>query len=192
MNTFSDTALFLIAILPNPRDFEIARLLGWYRIPLRMAPKMIEVDYLAFYQCGNFGEAHRWRIEHFAEVQGHELTTRAALLREEPHHPRSGEEYFKIQLGPLQELSTSIPAGSWKRITFFYTLGSLMNRAKVINDLVVQSDDRDVLWRCLRERNGTYSRENQPVQPVLFSEEDMLAFLGQITGINGSRDFSDF
>ena len=192
MKAFSDTALFLIAILPNPRDYEIARLLGWYRIPLRMAPKLIEVDYLAFYQCGNFGEAHRWRIENFAEVQGHELTMRAALLREEPHHPRAGEEYYKIQLGPLQPLSTSIPAGKWKRIIFFYTLGSLMNRAKVINDLVVQSDEREVLWKCLRERNGTYNRQNQPDQPALFSEEDLLAFFGQIHDPGDSQDFSEF
>lgn len=55
----SPDALILIAVTPAPRDLEIARLLGWYRIPLRHAPKVLSVDYLAFYQTGRFGEAHR-------------------------------------------------------------------------------------------------------------------------------------
>ncbi len=42
------TALMLVAVMPSPRDLEIARVLGWYRIPLRFAPKIIQVDYLAF------------------------------------------------------------------------------------------------------------------------------------------------
>ncbi len=46
--TLPETALILVAILPNQRDFDIARLFGWYRIPLKSAPKVISVDYL----CG--------------------------------------------------------------------------------------------------------------------------------------------
>ncbi len=55
------TALVLVAIMNNQRDFEIARLLGWYRIPLRSAPKVVAVDYLAFYQTEAFDE-EKWRI----------------------------------------------------------------------------------------------------------------------------------
>jgi hypothetical protein len=47
---FRPTDLILVCVLPTPRDLEIARLLGWYRIPLRTAPKVVAVDYLAFYQ----------------------------------------------------------------------------------------------------------------------------------------------
>ena len=54
-------ALILVAIMPNPRDLEIARLLGWYRIPYRSAPKTISVDYIAFYQTAKFG-AEKWAI----------------------------------------------------------------------------------------------------------------------------------
>ena len=50
-----ETALILVAILPTPRDFDIARLFGWYRIPLKSAPKIISVDYLAFYQTHPLG-----------------------------------------------------------------------------------------------------------------------------------------
>jgi hypothetical protein len=76
------TALVLVAVVNNPRDLEIARLLGWFRIPLRTVPKVIAVDYLAFYQTGAFGD-EKWRIQYIAPVRGHELTTRAELLRTE-------------------------------------------------------------------------------------------------------------
>lgn len=191
MNSFSDNALILVAVLPNIRDFEIARLLGWYRIPLRMAPKIVDVDYLAFYQTGSFDEPHRWVIEHFAEVRGHELTTRGELLREEADHPRAREEYYKIQIGPIRKLSSSIPAGKWKRITFLYTLGVLINEASVINDLVVKSEDRDILWKCLRERSQSYLQQKSDKQPELFSDEELLSILTQMSTMPETPDFSD-
>ena len=89
-------ALVLVAVMTDPRDLEIARLFGWYRVPLRTAPKVIAVDYLAFYQTKAFNDL-KWRIDYIAQVRGHELTTRAELLRDDSDHPRAREEYFKIQ-----------------------------------------------------------------------------------------------
>jgi len=178
------TALMLVALLPKPRDMEIARLLGWYRVPLRSAPKVVNVDYLAFYQAGAFGAEHRWRIESFAEVRGHELTTRAQLLRDEPDHPRAHEEYYKIQLGPLQSLTQPILAWRWRRITFLYTTGELFKAARTIQNLVVRSEEREVLWRSLRERalhSGQYQVEDlaeTAVDPLLLA---MLGELGKIS-----------
>lgn len=144
-------SLILVAVINNPRDLEIARLLGWYRIPLRTAPKVVAVDYLAFYQTGAFGE-DKWRIQTVAPVRGHELTTRAELLREEPDHPRAGEEYYKIQLGPLDKLPKPILASTWRRITFLYTTGEYLCAANTVNDLVVHTEERQLLWRALHER----------------------------------------
>src|SRR5687767_5476131 len=70
--------LVLVAILKDKRDLEIARVLGWYRIPLKNAPKTVAVDYLAFYQTAKFGD-EKWSINYMAPVRGHELTTRAQL-----------------------------------------------------------------------------------------------------------------
>jgi hypothetical protein len=91
-------ALILVAVVPAPRDLEIARVLGWYRIPLRSAPKVIDVDYLAFYQTAAFGEARRWQIESFAEVRGHELTTRSELFHDQVNHPRRVRSITKFNL----------------------------------------------------------------------------------------------
>jgi hypothetical protein len=174
------TSLILVALVPNPRDMEIARLLGWYRIPLRKAPKVVNVDFIAFYQAGSFGEAHRWRIEQIAEVRGQELTTRAELLRDEPDHPRAREEYYKIQLGPLLELPRPIMAGRWRRITFLYTTGEQLRAARGINDLVVRSEDREVLWRSLRER-ALQSGQYQPADlPEFDLDPLLLAMLGEL------------
>ena len=147
----SPSSLVLVCLLPTPRDLEIARLLGWYRIPLRTAPKVIAVDYLAFYQPSAFGE-RGGQIEFIAEVRGHELTTRGELLKDEAEHPRANEEYFKIQIGGLERLKEPVMAEKWKRITFLYTTGEYLLKAKTINDLVVDGDERQVLWRSLRER----------------------------------------
>jgi hypothetical protein len=144
-------SLVLVCLLPAPRDLEIARLLGWYRIPFRTAPKVIAVDYLTFYQPGSFGE-QSGRIVWTAPVLGHELTTRRELLRDEPEHPRAGEEYFKLQLGPLERLARPVLAERWKRLTFLYTTGEYLLRARTLNDLVVRGEERPLLWRSLRER----------------------------------------
>ena len=172
------TALILVALIPSPRDLEIARLLGWYRIPLRSAPKVINVDYLAFYQDSAFGEQHRWRIEFIAEVRGQELITRAELLRDEPDHPRAREEYYKVQLGPLLALPAAIQTGRWRRITFLYTTGELLRSASKINDLVVRTEERDVLWRSLRERALTSGQYRPADLPEIDLDPVLLAMLG--------------
>lgn len=159
------SALILVCLLPSPRDLEIARLLGWYRIPFRSAPKVVDVDYLAFYQTAAFGVERRWRIEICAEVRGHELASRRELFRDQPDHPRAHEEYYKIQLGALWELPHPVQAGRWRRVTFLYTTGELLRSAQTIHDLVVRSEERQILWRALRERalrGGQYRAEELP------------------------------
>jgi hypothetical protein len=180
---FSKTALFLVAVINKPRDLEIARLLGWYRIPLRSSPKIVAVDYLAFYQTGAF-EQNRWCIRYVAPVRGHELTTRRELLKDEPDHPRSGEEYYKIQIGPLVELPKAIPAGGWRRITFFYTTGEYLLKATTINDLVVKDDERNVLWQALRER--ACQAQEYSAKGLTGEEVDPLV----LAAILGLKDFS--
>ena len=173
----SPTSLILVCFVPSPRDLEIARLLGWYRIPLRTAPKVVAVDYLAFYQSSSFGE-RGGQIEYVAEVRGHELTTRAELLKDEVDHPRAKEEYYKIQIGGLEKLKEPIIADRWRRITFLYTTGEYLLQAKTIDELVVNGDERQVLWRSLRER-----AENEQLYKIDLPEADvppevLMALLG--------------
>lgn len=180
-------SLILVAVMPSPRDLEIARLLGWYRIPMRSAPKVVDVDYLAFYQTDAFGMDHRWRIEYVAEVRGHELTTRNELFRDQPDHPRGHEEYFKIQIGDLQLLPQAILAERWKRVTFLYTTGDLLRNARSMNDLVVQSEERQLLWRSLRERALQAESYNDSALPEneFALDPQILLMLGGLSGAGG-------
>jgi hypothetical protein len=171
------TDLILVCVLPEPRDLEIARLLGWYRIPFRTAPKVVAVDSLAFYQPGTFGDLGG-RIEYLARVRGHELTTRAELLRDEPEHPRAGEEYYKIQLGPLERLAQPITADKCRRLTFLYTTGEYLLKAQTLNDLVVQSDERQILWQNLRERAEQAQIYKADLPETGIPPEVLIALLG--------------
>jgi hypothetical protein len=101
-------------------------------------------------------------------VRGHELTTRAELLKDESDHPRAGEEYFKIQLGSLERLPRPVVSEKWKRLTFLYTTGEYLLKAKTLNDLVVQSDERQLLWQSLRER-----AENEQLYKADLPEADI-------------------
>lgn len=160
-------SLILVCLLPTPRDLEIARLLGWYRIPLRTSPKVVAVDYLAFYQPSAFGD-RGGQIEYLAPVRGHELTTRAELLKDEADHPRAREEYYKIQIGALEKLPQPITADKWKRLTFLYSTGEYLLNARTLNDLVVAGDERQLLWQSLRER-----AENEQLYKVDLPEADL-------------------
>jgi len=181
----SATDLILVCLMPTPRDMEIARLLGWYRIPLRTAPKVVAVDHLAFYQPGSFAE-RSGRIELVAPVRGHELATRAELLKDEANHPRANEEYFKVQIGPLERLSRPIVAEKWRRLTFLYTTGEYLLNAQTLNDLVVQSDERASLWQSLRERaeqdQGYKVDTEEKIDPAV-----LIALLG-IKDLQGEYD----
>lgn len=173
----SPSSLVLVCLLPTPRDLEIARLLGWYRIPLRTAPKVVAVDYLAFYQPASFGE-RSGQIEFIAEVKGHELTTRAELLKDELHHPRANEEYYKIQIGALEKLKEPVKTDKWRRLTFLYSTGECLLNAKTLNDLVVEGEERNLLWKSLRERAEQGQTYKTDLPEADIPPEVLMALLG--------------
>ena len=148
--------LDLIAIVSSPRDLEIARVLGWYRIPLATSPKTVRVDWIAFYQTASFGD-ERWSVRYYAQVRGFELVRREELLRDELDHPRAKEPYFKLQLGPLEVLPNPIPSQKWRRFTFLYSTGNRLLKARDLKDLrVTSAREKASLWQQLRERSMPY------------------------------------
>ena len=126
----------------------------------------------------------KWRIEYLAPVLGHELTTRCELLQDQVDHPRAEEEYFKIQLGPIQKLSQPISAGDWKRFTFLYTTGEYLQVAKILTDLTVCPSERRALWKTLRDRA---SNQVNYIEEWKFSEDLPLDLLSSLLGITSDR-----
>jgi hypothetical protein len=104
-----------------------------------------------------------------APVTGYELALRIDLFKDEPEHPNAMNEYFKMELGPMRALPAPIPAKDWKRITFFYTTGELLAKAKTIADLQVPAEERGMLYRAIREKainEQGYDTRETPDLPI--------------------------
>ena len=141
----------LVVVVNNPADFRRVASEGWYRIPQRSAPRRIGADYLAFYQTGAFkGQEEAQTVTYYASTRRYQLVTRRELLPAEADHPRAGDYYFRIDLGPLQRLTRPIPAVSLRRITFIPTTLDRLLSAPDVRDLFYHEDPFDKLLRTLR------------------------------------------
>jgi hypothetical protein len=131
----------LVAVMNNPRDFVIARDDGWYRIPVKHAPpSILEAAVLALYFTRAF-EDEKWSIRWYAPILGHELVLRRHILPHQPEHPRAEEAYYKLQIGPLEQLPEPIVSLRWRRITFIETSWDRFITAEEINDLYISGAD---------------------------------------------------
>ena len=146
MKLLNPDDLVLVTLINNPADLEIARVLGWYRIPLQTAPKTVRVDWLGFFLSAAF-EDEKWSLRYIAPVLGHEMVRRRELLRGEIDHPRYDEPYFKLILGPLQTLTNPIVSQRWRRFSFLYATGARLLEAHDLTDLSLPASiKRDLLW----------------------------------------------
>lgn len=152
----------LVAVMNDPRDFEIARDKGWYRIPLRRAPGRIAADYLAFYQTKAFGD-EKWAVNYYAPTRHYRLATRAELLPEEADHPRAAEPYYKVEIGPLQRLPHPVLSKRLRRITFIPTTLERLLKAEEVNDLWDLGSREDRLWEAFK-REGIEAERQYEVE----------------------------
>jgi hypothetical protein len=141
----------LVAIMNNQKDWERVQDEHWYRIPVRHAPAgSPHFDYLAFYFTAKFG-ADRWAIHYYAAVTGHELVSRGDLFPDQPGHPRAGDWYYQMMVGPLQHKIPPIVSNKWRRITFIATTGDRFENAVEINDLFDRESPLGRLYVSLKE-----------------------------------------
>ena len=155
-------ASVLVAVMTRVRDFELARDEGWYRIPVRSAPKFFPPDYVAFYFTRAFKE-QAFSVRYFAPVRGHELVKRRDLLPDEADHPRAEQPYYKLQLGQLVQRKQPIVSKTWRRLTFILTNGKHFSTASEINELILGPKEHDILWRALKER-GLHAERNYVIR----------------------------
>jgi very-short-patch-repair endonuclease len=140
----------LVAVLNNPSDLRRAQEEGWYRIPLKRAPRRIAAEYLAFYQTSAFG-LDGCAVNYFAPVRRFRILTRAELLPDEPDHPRAGDLYYKIEIGPMQRLARPVSSERLRRVTFVSTTLGRLLAAQEFNDLWLRDDLQERLWAALCE-----------------------------------------
>lgn len=180
----------LVAVMNRPQDLEIARDQGWYRVPEKKATRGVFFEYVAFYFTAAFAE-HKYTVPYYARRLGHELVTRGELLPDEADHPRAGERYYKLQLGPLQKREPPIVSLRWRRVTFIHTTWDRFEAAEEINDLFAEGDEFvDRLYHALREADLAPER-CYPVREAGVEYVAELAVLCQegilVVGVAGSE-----
>lgn len=149
----------LVAYVPDPDDFAIIRRQRWYRIPQDKAPKGLHAEYIAFYFGQRFG-SKKWAIHYYAQQQGIELARRVDLLPDQPNHPRAENLYYRVALGPIQELEQPITSLRWRRITFIHTTWDRFTDAREINDLLLIGGSYvDRLFYTLRDKGISVERD---------------------------------
>ncbi len=135
----------LVVVVNNQCDWQRVVDAGWYRIPLKHAPQPIAADYLAFYWTSAFG-ADRWQVRYYAPVLRYQLVFRRDLLPDEPAHPRAKERYYRIEVGPLQQLAAPLFSRRLRRITFIPTTLERLCTAADLVELWQCDDAGDLLW----------------------------------------------
>jgi very-short-patch-repair endonuclease len=142
--------IVLVAVMTSPRDMDIARQQGWYRIPVKHAPPAaVGAPYLAFYQTKAFGP-ERWSVNYYAPAAGWETVTRLELFPQEPTHPHAAQKYYKVSLQPLVALPQPVTSKKLRRLAFIVTRWALLERAGEINDLFHGNELEERLWRVLK------------------------------------------
>jgi hypothetical protein len=149
----------LVAIMNSQHDWTLVQDEGWYRLPTKHAPPDAPYfEWLAFYFTKVFKD-DKWAIHYYAPIEGHELVTRRDLIPSEPDHPRAGQWYYKLQLGPLEYKLPPVVANRWRRVTFIVTSGDRFMEAFEINDLFEQESPAGRLYVKLRELGIPVERE---------------------------------
>jgi len=63
-------------------------------------------------------------------------------------------------------------------LTFLYTTGEYLLNAKLLNDLVVQNEEREILWKSLRERAENEQPYKVDLPEADISPDVLMALLG--------------
>lgn len=152
----------LVALMNNKKDFLIAQEKGWYRIPVKSAPKNIReeipVKYLAFYQTKIFG-VEKFTIKWYAEIKNIAKVFRKDLFQDEPQNSKSNKEYYKIEFDKLLQLKQPIVSKKGRRILFIPTTEQKFFGATEINYLFNDSPIEDKFWEALVDHNIEAERQ---------------------------------
>jgi very-short-patch-repair endonuclease len=141
--------LVLVAIVNREKDLKIALNRHWYRIPVKYAPKK-EANFLSLYQTSVFNDNGK-SINLYAPIKEYSLTYRRNLLPEEKDHPRVGELYQKLTLGPIRQTPRRIKNKTGLRVNFGFTTLKKLLQAKDLCELFGIAPLEQITYRELQK-----------------------------------------
>ncbi|MBK9196680.1 MAG: DUF559 domain-containing protein [Flavobacteriales bacterium] len=151
----------LVAYVPTPKDFAIARLQGWYRIPVDHAPNMLrrgKLTHIAFYHPAAFGE-ERYTIRWYSPVTSLKVRRRVDILPQESLHPNAQKEYYVVGCAEMRELPSVIRSRRPRRPIFIPTTYRKLQTATDINHLFNDSPLENLLWQELNKADIPTERQ---------------------------------
>lgn len=148
----------LVAILPDPRNWQMVKSQGWYWIPCKSAPPS-NYEHIAFYFGSKKFGADAYKIGWMARIAGQRTVLRRDLFPSEPFHPRADLPYLKINLGLLQELPRPIVSRRQRFLVFFATTLRKLQGADELNDLWHDSPLEDEMWHGLKKQSIEAERQ---------------------------------
>jgi hypothetical protein len=143
--SIADPTPTLVVVVTNHADWRRVEEEGWYRIPLKRAPQPVAAAYLAFYLTKPFGDA-AWQVASYAPVLRYSTASRRELLPEEPDHPRAGEQYYRVDLGPVHRLARPVPSRRLRRVSFIPTTFGCLHTAADVAELWQGDESAAILW----------------------------------------------
>jgi len=130
----------LVVIMNSQTDWAIAREQHWYRIPTEQVEKLkqrgqwLPPAWLAFYQTKVFGH-EAYTIAYYARVRRIQEVYRWELFPEEERNTKSQKKYCKVELDPIQKLTSPIRSDRLRRITFIATTLERLVQSQEIKEL---------------------------------------------------------
>lgn len=156
-----NTNTVLIALMNSISDFEIAKTLRWYRIPVKSAPKIVKegkLQIIAFYHTKAFIN-EKYSIQYYGVVNKISIVKRIKLFPDEVHNPKTYNDYYKIEFNTIQKLETPIICKRNRRILFIPTSKEKFFNASEINHLFNDSILEDILWNRFIEKKIAVERQ---------------------------------
>ncbi len=155
---------FLVAIMNDLADFEIAKNKHWYRIPVTSVTRLLNDSdfpprYVGFYQTKIFGN-DAYSINYYAEVLDIKRVSRKRLFPNEQPNSKSKKFYHKMILSPLCKINNPISSRSLRRIVFIPTTYQKFISAEEINDLFNQSPLEDRIWELMKKHKIIAERQD--------------------------------
>lgn len=147
----------LVAVLKNKGDLTILEQEGWYRIPVRNAPKRWPPQWLAFYQGAKWNNERG--INYYAPVKEIRQATRDELFPDEKPNRKSNKLYYQIFVGSLQRIDPPIVSRRPRVIIFIPTTWQKFLLAYEINDLYDDSPLENLLWDSFKHHKIIAERQ---------------------------------
>jgi very-short-patch-repair endonuclease len=168
----------LVAILKELSDFAILREQGWYRIPVRTAPRRWPPKWLAFYQPQVFG-TDAYKIRYYGEVSNIRTVERKDLFPNEFASELSNRKYYQLELKSLEERPEPLTSLRARRLVFVPTTWEKFVLAEQVNDLFDDSPLEDRLWAEFKRMQMRAERQWRLQLKQIYYQLDFALFCNQ-------------